>query len=83
MNLPFLKQKIRQEASIPVQHFETKSKEEDKDSEDSALIAAAQDIVRAIESKDFKHLAMAIRSAFQILDSEEHVEGPHTNEGEE
>lgn len=81
MNLPFLKQKRNQGETI-VETFSDKPKEE-QDSEDSALIAAAQDMIRAIESKDYKHLAMAIRSAFQILDSEEHAEGPHTNEGEE
>ena len=51
--------------------------------DDQALIAAAQDIMRAINMKDYKHLALALRSAFQILDSEPHDEGPHLNEEEQ
>jgi len=37
---------------------------------DHALKAAAEDMIRAFNSKDPEHLALALRSAFQILDSE-------------
>lgn len=47
------------------------------------LEACADDIIRAINSKDSKMLAEAIKAAFEICDSEPHEEGPHTNESEE
>lgn len=38
---------------------------------DSAMEAAAQDILRAINDKDSKHLAEALRAAYQICQSED------------
>lgn len=46
------------------------------------LKSAAEDILRAIESKSPIDLAKAIEAAFNACDSEPHEEGPHTNEEE-
>ena len=81
--LPFIKPQSKQ-ASLSIKYRQPDEKEPFSDEGDAddgaALHAAAQDILRAIESKDYKHLALALKSAFDICDSEPHVEGPHTNE---
>ncbi len=76
--LPFLKNKQYKNASLVIQERRPDSEDSalEKD-DDAALHAAAQDILRAVESKDYKHLALALRAAFQIIDSEPHVEGEH------
>lgn len=53
---------------------------EEKDHEDHALKAAAEDLKRALDDGDSKHIAMALRAAFQILDAEPHSEGEHLDE---
>lgn len=79
--LPFLKKQQvagliisqrKPDASIQVEHQEG--------DEDHAMKAASEDILRAITSKDSQHLALALRAAFDILDSEPHAEGPHEDE---
>lgn len=50
--------------------------------EDHGLEMAAEDMIRAYDANDKKALAAALRAAFQILDSEPHVEGPHENDQE-
>ncbi len=47
------------------------------------LEGICEDILRAIESKDAKALAMAIKDAFEVADSYPHEEGPHTDETED
>jgi hypothetical protein len=81
MPLPFLKNTKSNQTGVAVEY--RKPDESSEDQGDHAMEAAAQDILRAVESKDYKHLAMAIRSAFEILDSEVHEEGPHTNDSEQ
>ena len=54
-----------------------------QDQGDSALQAAAEDIIRAIESKDGAHLAMALRACYDILESEETTEESLEAEGQE
>lgn len=78
MALPFLKSKVRATPMVDVQ--KRKPDQEDDMSGSAPLEAAAQDICNAIEQKDYTHLALALRAAFQILDAEPHQEGPHTNE---
>lgn len=48
--------------------------------EDMGLMSVAEDLCRAIESKDMKQVAASLRAAFQILDAEPHIEGPHEEE---
>lgn len=50
----------------------------DYDSE--GLEACANDLLQAIESKDSKAIASALKAAFEICDSQSHEEGPHLNE---
>lgn len=45
--------------------------------EDDGLEMAAQDILTAIEHRDYKALAAAIRAAFEIVDAEPHFEADH------
>ena len=75
--LPFLKLKQDAASSSPVDAIQRKP--DDEDSFDS-LEVAAEDLCHAIHSKDMKAIASALRAAFELLDSEPHVEGPHTNE---
>jgi len=52
---------------------------EDKDDPSAAHEACAHEIMKAIEAKDPKRLAEAIKDMFEILDSEPHEEGEHTS----
>ena len=82
--LPFLKPK--RQAGIMISERKPDggfAEQNEQAAEDQGLEACADDIIRAINSKDSRELAAAIRAAFEILDSEPHVEGPHINENEE
>jgi hypothetical protein len=46
---------------------------------DSALESAAQNLLNAIQSKSIPDIRDALRSAFECLDSEPHIEGVHTD----
>ncbi len=50
------------------------------DDKDAGLHAASEDLIRALNAKDAHGVSAALRAAFEILDSEPHVEGEHTNE---
>ena len=83
MPLPFLKPKNI--ASIILARHKPDGSVHDEGvegEEDPALVTAAEDIIRALNEKNATGLADALRSAFQILDSEPHEEGEHENEGE-
>lgn len=82
--LPFLKDKRRDQVGVIVKQRapDSPDQSEEDGQDDSALHAAAQDILRAISDNDSKHLALAIRAAFEICDSYPHEEGPHLNEDE-
>jgi hypothetical protein len=47
------------------------------DDEDPGLMSCADELLTAVESKDIKGIARAMRSAFTLLESEPHEEGPH------
>lgn len=73
--LPFLKLKKESAASGPIESVERKP---DEGSEDyDVLESAAEDLCHAIESKDYKAVAAALRAAFELVDSQPHEEGPH------
>ena len=55
----------------------------DTEDHDEGLLAAASDLLKAIEAKDHKAMAHAMRAAFDILESEPHEEGPHESDSEE
>ena len=75
--LPFLKRTQDGAASTPI---ETLRREPDNEADYDGLEAAAQDVLDAMESKNVKHLAAALRAAFELCDEEPHVEGPHEKE---
>lgn len=75
--LPFLKNK-RKETGVIVQERVSDLPEESTEAD--GLEVAAKDIMSAISGNDHKALAAAIRAAFEILESQPHVEGEHTNE---
>lgn len=51
--------------------------------ENQGLMSCAEELIRAVHSKDPHAVSAALRSAFEILDSEPHEEGPHLNEESE
>lgn len=82
MALNFLKHKI-----VPVIMVKTKAKADggmidSSMDEDMGLEEACEEIIMAIKSESKSKLSSALRSAFQILDSEPHEEGEHTDEEE-
>lgn len=50
---------------------------------DPALMSAAEDLISAVHMKDAVAVADALRAAFDICDSEPHVEGEHLNDDED
>lgn len=57
-------------------------------SENEGLLASAEDLIRAIHSRDAKHVALALRAAIDCLDSDEASESdsegpqPHSYESQ-
>ena len=51
-----------------------------EDGEDSGLVAAAHDVLSAIEGKDANALAESLEDFFSLCEKEPHEEGPHTSE---
>lgn len=72
--LPFLKHK--QEGSMSEEDDPVK-RTPDEESEYDMLESAAEDLISGMHSKDVKAVCSALRSAFEMLDSEPHEEGPH------
>ena len=72
--LPF--HKLRQDASAS-SSVESIKRESDHEEEYDALESAAEDLCHAIEAKDYKAAAAALRAAFDLLESEPHHEGEH------
>lgn len=73
--LPFLKQNKEVSVAVPTEHIEREHDGEEK--EYDLLESAAEDLISAMHSKSVKSVCEALRSAFDILDSEPHHEGPH------
>lgn len=81
MPLPFLKPKATAGVIISQRKPDGGNEIEGMDGdEDAGLNAAAADLIRAVHSKDEMSVASALRAAFEILDSQPHEEGEHTNE---
>lgn len=73
--LPFLKRDKEGSAAMEV---EIKVRKPDHEEEhDDMLHYVAEDMIHAMERKDSKLMAEALRAAFEIMESEEHFEGPH------
>jgi hypothetical protein len=73
--LPFLKKKQEGSMSAPVESIE---REHDEGAEFDVLESAAEDLISAVHAKDVKGVAMAMRAAFELMESEPHKEGEHT-----
>lgn len=82
--LPFLKK--QQVAGLIISKHRQPSgsiEESSPKGHDEGLEACARDMITALDSKDSRQLAQALRNAFEIMESEPHEEGPHTNDNEE
>ena len=77
MSLPFLKPK--RSPGLIVEEIERPNDHEGMES----VEACAQDIIDAVQRRDAKLLAIALKSAFECLDAMPHEEGPHVNEAPE
>ncbi len=65
-----MKKNIKQPGLI-VQERKPDSDKSSEDMGNSAMEAAAQDILRAIDQKDHKHLALALQAAYDICEAGE------------
>lgn len=72
--LPFLKKNKEASASNDAEPMKRKP---DEEQEYDMLESASEELISAVHSKDVKAVCSALRSAFQMLDSEPHEEGPH------
>lgn len=79
--LPFLK--VKPQAGIMSSVRKPDGSSEMESDSNEGLSACAADLIRAIHSKDEESVASALKAAFEILDSQPHEEGPHTNEEQE
>lgn len=75
--LPFMKHS--KEASVAV-NTESVKRKPDEEPEYDPIHSAAEDLHSALKSGDIPAIAEALRSAFIILDSEPHHEGPYIEE---
>ena len=84
MALPWLKQDKKVAGLIVEMRKPDGGLEEtaQEDSEDTGIESCAQDLIKAVEGKDAKAVAQALKSAFEILDSQPHSEGPHEEESD-
>ena len=78
--LPFLKTKPQ--TGVIIKEFKTNSESEKSESE-QGLKFCAQELIKAVHMQDEDGVMKALKSAFEILDSQPHEEGPHLNETEE
>lgn len=65
--IPYLKHKQDASASLPIESIERKP---DEEPEYDALESAAEDLCHAVEAKDYKAAASALRAAFDLLESQ-------------
>jgi hypothetical protein len=86
--LPFLKPKHQGIAGIVVKMRKPDEKAEggeipeESEDKDAAIHACADDLIRSVHSQDTKGVAEALRSAFEIMDSEPHKEYDHSQDVE-
>lgn len=80
ISLPFLKNMKERapQAGVIIKTRTPDEQPEASDDDSSAPIeACAEELIRAVHAKDAKAAAMAIKDAFEILDSEPHEEASH------
>lgn len=78
--LPFLKRKDAPSSGLIIKNRtpDEPSESEDQDDPAAAHEACARDLLSAIERKDIKGIAEALKASHDIADSEPHEEGVHT-----
>ena len=69
--IPFLKNKLDASASMPAESIK---REPDEEPDYDGLEAAAEDLCNAIEKKDYKAAASALRAAFELMEAQPHEE---------
>lgn len=80
MNLPFLKNKKISSLIVSQRNPDgTHDEQHSEGDEYVGLESAAEDLIRAVHSKDTQGVCAALKAAFEICDSQPHEEGPHTN----
>ena len=62
--------------ALPIETI-TREPDEKEEQEYDSLESAAEDLLHALQSKDAKGISIALRAAFEIMDSEPHYEGEH------
>lgn len=76
--LPFLKNKQNSTGiAMKMRKPDSEESSEQQDDSNADLEICAIDILKAIKTNDIKLLAQALKTAFEIADSEPHVEGEH------
>lgn len=81
MTLPYFK-KNNEAAAVVMPVTDKVERKPDNESEDEfdSLSGAMSELHSALNAKDYKNAAKIFRSAFELMDSEPHVEGPHIKE---
>jgi hypothetical protein len=77
--IPFLKRNKEASMSAPVEAIERKPDEDKDETEFDGLESAMEELHTALNSKDYKLAAEIFRSAFELMESQPHTEGPHTD----
>lgn len=78
--LPFLKPRPQTGVVITQRMSDHGVKPDTSDQDYDSIEACATDLIRAVHAKDAQAVCKALRAAFEIMDSEPHEEGEHTNE---
>lgn len=78
--LPFIKDKEKTPTVTVVKTKSDSDKNESVDDVEEALQLVARDVLSAISSNNYKMLATALKSAFEIMDASPHYEGEHLND---
>lgn len=71
--LPALRRQKEVSISAPAEHIK---REPDEGAEYDVLESAAEDLCKAIHSNDYKGAAVALRAAFDLMESQPHEEAP-------
>lgn len=82
--LPFMQPKKITSVLVGKKNPDSSLELEASEEMDAGIMSAAEDLIRAVHSKDAKAVAGALQSAFEMMDAMPHEEGPHLDEmGEE
>jgi hypothetical protein len=82
MMLPFFKPKAASVGLIVSERKPDSYPEPIDENNDAGLDACSADLILAVHAKSIKAVTAALKAAFELLDSQPHVEGPHIDEQE-